>query len=238
MGTTRDLRYDIDALFEHMKTNLEHSPDDVLDWSFRLEDEDTDKLGSIAGSLESEFEVWPVESIRVDEQDQVTSTPMIAIGVTGALSPDEVKALAKRFEALAHAEGVSYEGVTCAEAMTEEMMEAMFGWLSLEDADWRLRHLTDIGLEPDEPMLYEFGIVAEAKATLDAIVEALGPAGFIVDEMGEDEDGPYLAIRVRGSNNSAPLAQRYREVEQAVAQGNAELLGVQFPEDEDDSEEE
>ena len=50
-----DLRFDIDALFEHLTGNLDHDASDEQDWTFWLRSSNVEALKQVAGEFEDDF---------------------------------------------------------------------------------------------------------------------------------------------------------------------------------------
>jgi hypothetical protein len=241
MATSPDMRFDIDALFNHMVKNLGHELHSEMTWSFTLRSEDFDKLESVAESLGEEFDIHLQEEVPTIENDEeFVGPPMLSINRTAALKPAEVKALAARIRTLADKHGLEYEGVTSYEPIDEE---ELFGWLDLESATWRLRHFTDTGLEEGSPMPWVFAVVSASEKVRRKISAALGAGGFdLVQDIDPDEgeDAFLSLIRRDGTNDEAALTECYESVERIVNKAggdDAEFLGVQFfDESEEDDE--
>lgn len=237
---------DVDALFEHMTRNLDHQMEDEKAWIFSMIHEDTAVLEKVGETLVDEFDVDLVNCELCDDQGNTTGERIdLLITMVAALSPEEVRALSDRFEALARAHGVEYEGVDC----TDPLPEDFFDWMELEDAQWRLKHLADSGWPEGESIPYVFAIECESGAqakTLGAAFEADGLDGKlddveVVDDPGthEDAQGTGVAVRMDGVHDEAVLASAYAMVEAIAKEHGATLLGVQFfgDEDEDDEDE-
>ncbi|MBK7405055.1 MAG: hypothetical protein IPJ41_10570 [Phycisphaerales bacterium] len=227
-----DLHFDIDALFAHLATVLEHTPDMEREWHFTLRCDEFDRLVRVGESLEEEFDVHVQEEVETVEGDRTfMGPPLLAVMIQAALGPEEVKSLASKFASLAREEGLEYEGVMSFEPLDEE---ATFGWLGLEDAQWRLRHFTDGGLAPGCSMPFVFAIEAPAMERAEVVAEAL--AGFEEIEILEDEESPGIGVigRAMGRNDEAVLVEMYERVGRLAAAAGAELVGVQFFDDEED----
>jgi hypothetical protein len=238
--TTRD----VDALFEHMTTKLDHQMDDEKEWVFSMLHEDTGRLEQVGTALADEFDVDLVTCELCDERGNTTGERVdLLISMVAALSPKEVKALSARFEALASEHGVEYEGVAC----TDPLPEDYFDWLELEDAQWRLKHLADSGWPEGEAIPFLFAIecdTGEQAKELGAAFEADGLDGKlddveVVDDPGDHEDaqGTGVAVQMDGVHDEAALASAYAAVEAIAKKHGATLLGVQFFGDEDEEDE-
>lgn len=231
---------DIDALFEHMTRNLDHQMEDEKAWIFSMLHEDTEKLERVGMTLVDEFDVDLVACELCDEEGNTTGERVdLLISVVAAMAPQEVKALNERFEALAKAEGVRYEGVDC----TDPLPEDFFDWLELEDAQWRLKHLADSGWPEGEAIPFLFAIecdTGEQAKALGAAFEADGLDGKLddVEIIDDPEQGTGVAVQMDGVHDGAVLATAYAMVEAIAKKHDATLLGVQFfgdDEDEDDA---
>ena len=231
---------DVDALFEHMTTKLEHQMEDEKAWIFSMIHEDTAALEKVGETLVDEFDVDLVNCELCDDQGNTTGERIdLLITMVAALSPEEVKALSDRFEALAQAHGVEYEGVDC----TDPLPEDFFDWMELEDAQWRLRHLADSGWPEGEAIPYLFAIECEdgqQAAALGAAFEADGLEGRLddVEVVDDPEQGTGVAVQMDGVHDEAALASAYAAVEAIAKKHGATLLGVQFFGDEDEDEDE
>ncbi|HZW08769.1 MAG TPA: ribonuclease E inhibitor RraB [Phycisphaerales bacterium] len=231
-----DTHFDIDALFAHLTEDLEHDPEDELEWHFDFRSDDVEKLTRIGEGLTQEFEVYLQEEVEtVTDEGTSIGPPLLTVVIEAALQPDEVKELAARFEELAREEGLTYEGVSTFEPFDED--EA-FGWMDLEGANWRLRHFADSGLAQGEPVPFVFAIHAENQDALNGSAAALQEAGFSDLELIEDEEGMGIILHVEGKNDEALLTSVYEEVERIADAAGGELIGVQFFDDEDEDEQE
>lgn len=235
--TTRD----VDALFEHMTTNLDHHIEDEKEWVFSMLHPDTARLEKVGKTLADEFDVDLVPCELCDERGNTTGERVdLLISMIAALKPDEVKSLSARFETLATEHGVEYEGVAC----TDPLPEDFFDWLELEDAQWRLSHLADSGWPEGEAIPFLFAIECEdgaQAAKVGAAFEADGLDGKLqeVEVIDDEEQGTGVAVQMEGVHDAAILASAYATVEAIAKKAGATLLGVQFfgEEDEDGDEE-
>jgi hypothetical protein len=221
-----DMRFDIDALFAHLTGNLGHELSDAKDWHFTFRSRDLDKLATIGESLSEEFDIELQEEVpTVEDGREFIGPPMLTAVIRGALSRNEVKSLAARFTELAERERIEYEGVLSYEPFDEEVM---FGWLALDDAIWRMRHFSDLGLADGAPMPFVFAVTAADAEGLDSAAAALARGGY----KSQDLDEPMLLVKVDGRNEEPELERHYRTVEKIIASSGGELLGVQFLEEE------
>ena len=97
MNDEPDLNYDIDALFKHMTENLDHNPEEEKDWSFTLRSSDFSALEKLADELESEFMIQLQEEVETYDTEGGMSLgpPMLSLIRRGALTADDVKAIAQ-----------------------------------------------------------------------------------------------------------------------------------------------
>jgi regulator of RNase E activity RraB len=225
-----DLRFDIDALFDHMVTNLEHDVTQEMDWSFSLQSNDIEALEKVAVEFEDEFDVQVHEEVEVIDGDGNASPgePLLTIVRCGALSPEEVKEIAERVAAAAAERGFTYEGVECYEPIDED---ELFGWLSPEEAVWRLRHMTDSGLEENAELPWTFFLVTPSLESTDRIIEELKSIG--IDDYDRyddaDEDGAFgLCVFARGRNNEAELETASEQATEITERHGGRLEGIQF----------
>lgn len=234
MPAEPDLRLDIDALFAHLRDNLERDPDDEeSEWHFTFRSDDLDKLTRIGESLADDFDVHLQEEVETVEEDgsHTIGPPLLAVVIVASLPADEVKALAARFTDLARREGITYEGVSAFEPLD---MEEVFGWLELEEARWRLRHFTDTGMQAGDPLPFVFAIEVDDEPAAEKAAEALYDAGFTTLEIIQDdaEPGVGVIVHVEGRNDEKLLAETYGRIEKIAAAHDGEMLGVQFFDDE------
>lgn len=238
--TTRD----IDALFEHMTTKLDHQMEDEMEWIFSMLHEDTDRLEKVGMTLVDEFDVDLVTCELCDDDGKATGERVdLLISMVAALKPEEVRALSERFAALAEAEGVEYEGVACSDPLPEDF----FDWLELEDANWRLKHLADSGWPEGGAIPFIFAVECEDGAQAKKVGAAFEADGLdgklggveVIDDSGDHDDaqGTGVAVQMEGQHDEAVLASAYAAVEGIVKEAGGRLLGVQFFGDEDEDEE-
>jgi len=230
---------DVDALFEHMTSKLDHHMEDEKAWIFSMLHEDTARLEQVGETLVDEFDVDLVTCELCDEEGNTTGERVdLLVSIVAALRPEEVKALSDRFESLASEHGIEYEGVACSDPLPEDF----FDWLELEDAQQRLKHLAENGWPEGEAVPYLFAIACEDGAqakTLGAAFEADGLDGRLDDiEVVDDPDqGTGVAVQMDGVHDEAALASAYAAVEAIAKEHGATLLGVQFFGDDEDEDE-
>lgn len=235
MPNQPDLHFDIDALFAHLIESLEHTLETEREWHFTFRCDDLDRLAGVAGALEDEFDVHLQKEVQTVEHGRTfMGPPLLAVMIQAVLGPEEVRSLSARFADLAREHSLTYEGVMSFEPLE---MEEAFGWLALEDGLWRLRHFSDSGLAPGEPMPFVFALEAAGQRQAEAAGAALAGAGFENTEVLEDPDEPGIGIlvRVAGRNDEALLTATFQKMERIAAAAGAELLGVQFFDDDEDA---
>lgn len=226
MAEEPDMNFDIDALFDHM------GPDssDELDWNFSLRSDDVEVLEEIASELEDEFVVQLQETVEeVDAQGNISlGPPLLSVVQRAALTADEVKAIADRIQSIAADRGLVYEGVSCYEPIDAE---EIFGWIAPDDAGWRLRHMTDCGLEENSDLPWAFLVVAPALDSMRSLADDLGLNGFSDrDEYDDpDENGNVgMCVFVAGRNNESELAETSTRIADIAGLHGGRLEGVQF----------
>lgn len=225
-----DLNFDIDALFEHLSNDFERDGEEQLDWSFSFRSSQVPVLQQIADELEDEFRLHLQDSVdEIDVDGNVTSgDPMLVAVARGDFTVDEIKAFAEQMRSIAEAKGVRYEGVECYDAIDEE---ELFGWMEFDDAVWRLRHMTDIGVAEDEEMPWAFLVVAPTFERINAIAQACSAEGFgDHDEYDEpDEEGEFgMCVFVEGRNNESELAKTASRISELADSFEGCLAGIQF----------
>ncbi|MCA8986895.1 MAG: ribonuclease E inhibitor RraB [Planctomycetaceae bacterium] len=230
MSDEPDLNFDIDALFEHLTGNLDQNLEEVQEWTFSFRSSDFAILEQVGQELEDEFLVHLQESVEeIDEEgDSSLGDPMLILAQQAALSRDEVKAIAARMQQLADQHSLIYEGVECYEPIDEE---EIFGWLEPEDAGWRLRHMTDCGLEENEELPWTFLVVTPSLEATSSTTTALDAAGYDDrDDYDEpDEDGNYgTCIFISGRNNEPELMTTAEKITKIAQKNGGRLAGIQF----------
>lgn len=231
MDDQTDFSFDIDGLFKHLVEKLSMDLSDPQEWVFTLRAPSTAILESIANDLEDDFDLSIQEEVDEDTSEGgVTSgMPMLSVHCVDTLTAEEVKEIAARMEEIAStSDGVSYEGVSCYEPMDED---EIFGWLELDEATWRLRHFSDLGLEQDGEVPWAFLVAATSLDVLHATDNAVGQAGFENRRRFEDadEEGNFaMCIFVDGRNNEPGLIAMHEKLSALVQPFGGELVGVQF----------
>ncbi|QDV15415.1 hypothetical protein Pan153_00290 [Gimesia panareensis] len=225
-----DMRFDIDALFEHMTGNLGHELQNELDWNFSLQSPDFQALQNVADELEPEYLVQLHESIQeIDsEGNHSEGDPLLCVIQRAALTPDEVKALANRLNVLAEERGLSYEGVSCYEPINEE---ELLGWQSLDDACWQLRNATGSGLELNAELPWTFLVVVPDLDGMQNIARELEALGFDDrDDYHEPDEQGLLGVCafVEGRNNEFDLRETTEKIRQVAERHGGQLEGIQF----------
>lgn len=225
-----DMRFCIDALFDHLVNNLGHKLTDEQDWTFLLRSENVKQLEAVGYKLADEFIVRiqdAVEEVDLDGKS-VFGPPMLSVIKRAALNEAEVKALEKRIRLIAQENGFAYEGVECYEPVDEE---ELVGWLPLEDAAWRLQHMSDCGLEPNAPLPWTFAIQTPDRDSTLRLAEELAREGFDDrDDYDEpDEVGCFgHCVFVAGRNNEAEMMAAVAKIERIVERHSGVLEGIQF----------
>ncbi|WP_153559349.1 ribonuclease E inhibitor RraB [Roseimaritima sediminicola] len=230
MNDEPDLSFDIDALFAHLTGDLDQDLAEEQDWSFSLRSDDSAALQKVAAEMEDDFLVHLQENVQEVEADGSTSDgdPLLMLVRRGVLDADEVKQIAAGLQSLAAERGLRYEGVECYDPIDEE---ELFGWMELEDAAWRLRHMSDIGLEDEAEMPWAFLVEAPSLEASEQLAAALGEAGFEDrDDFDEpDEDGSYgSCVFVEGRNDEGELRTTAEKISQIAGPQGCQLLGIQF----------
>ena len=225
-----DLNFDVDALFAHLTENLEQNLDEVQDWAFSFRSTDLPTLEKVGQQFEDEFMVHLQENVEeIDEKGKASiGQPLLALIQRAALTCDEVKAIAARMHKLAEEHKLIYEGVECYEPIDEE---EIFGWLETDEAGWRLRHMTDCGLEDNAEIPWTFLVVSPSSAANMSITNALEAAGYDDrDDYDEpDEDGNYgTCVFIEGRNNEPELMTTTEKITKIAEQYEGRLAGIQF----------
>ena len=212
-------------------TNFEGQDEsEILDWTFWFRSPDIARLQKVATDLEDEFTVDIQETVtEMDEEGNVSDgAPSMAVIERAALSDEEVEALTVRMKQIAADAGIEFEGVDSYEPVD---MEDLFGWLEPEEAGWRLRNMTDSGLEPDADLPWTFLIQAPSLDAMRVIAKKLGAAGYDDrDDFDEpDEDGDYgTCVFVPGRNNEPELQETAVKISKIVEAQGGSLVGIQF----------
>ena len=230
MNNEPDLQFDIDALFDHLVNDLEHDVGDELDWHFSFRSTDLEGLQQLADELESEFFVHVQEQDdEVDANEEVASgEPELIALCRGAFNVDQIKEMASRMQVIADNRGLTYAGVNCYEPIDEE---ELLGWLEPEDAGWRLRHMTSLGLEENADLPWAFLVSAPTVAATETIAEKLTAQGFDDrDDFSEaDDEGNFgTCIFVAGRNNEAELQEATTKITTIAEAHGGQLYGIQF----------
>ena len=247
---------EIDQLFDHMVTNLEHQFEDPKHWIFHVVGSNRPALEGLVEQIEAawaqrvksvideaaleEAEVGAdvVDNVEITEDGKEVTAAALALQAIAAFTPEQVKALAEHANELAKERGLEFEGIDCTDPID---WDEFMAWLDLDDARWRLAHFTDSGMPEGEPVPFVFAIEASERTTLESVAQALAEAGFDQSEIHTDPDNPEdmgLVVHVAGRNDEELLASTYAAVESVVQGSGAELLGVQFfdqSEDDDDA---
>lgn len=230
MSDEPDLSFDIDALFDHMTNNLDRRGDEELDWVFTLRSSSLGLLESAADMLADEFEIRLQENVdEIDEDgNRIEGDPMLGIVRTAALSANEVKEISQRIATIAKENGLSYEGVDCYDPVD---LEELFGWIPPDEAGWRLRHMTDCGMEIDDPLPWAFLLVATGFDVINRLFDDLKAAGFNDGETYDepDEEGLYgMCLFVEGRNNEPELVAAIEQIDSIASNHGGRIEGVQF----------
>lgn len=229
MASEPDLRFDIDALFDHLVENLGHDLSEEKDWCYSLQSADAAKLQQVADEMEGEWHFQLEEGM--ESTDGSNGSPPLAqltLIQRGALTASEVKATAKSVQAIADARGLQYEGVSCYDPVDAE---DLLDWMPPEDATWRLRVMSDSGLPPNAELPWTFLVVMPSVDALHRVTEALQGEGYTDIDLFDqpDENGVCgLCLFVAGRNVESALSAEIARIAQHAETCGGELQGVQF----------
>lgn len=230
MNANSDFSSDIDELFDHMINNLDHDLSEEMDWVFSLRSDDLAKLTRIGEQLSEDFMVGlqdELEEIDIDGSRSI-GDPMLSVVRQAALTPDEVKTVSSQMAQLAAKEDLVYEGVDCFDPVDDE---ELIGWLSPDDATWRLRHFTDSGLEIDAELPWAFLVLTDTIEQASAIADELAEGGISETEIYDepDDDGNYgLSAFMSGKNNEFELGQMNDKIKSIAEKQSGRMDGIQF----------
>jgi hypothetical protein len=229
MASEPDLRFDIDALFDHMIQNLDHDLSDEKDWCFLLESADSAKLREVAAEMEGGFDIQFAEPMETtDGSNGSPALAQLTLIQRAALTASEVKATAESVKVIANAKGLQYEGVSCYDPVDAE---DLLDWMPPEDATWRLRVMSDSGLPPNAELPWTFLVVMPSVDALHRVTEALQGEGYTdIDLFDEpDENGVCgLCLFVAGRNVESALSAEIARIAHHAETCGGELQGVQF----------
>jgi hypothetical protein len=231
MTDSDNLSQEIDELFEHLTSELQHGLNDALLWSYSVRAADVAQLEAISRLIGSEFQFHIQSQVRMVDLDTDTETPgepMLQIEQVAVMSPEQVKLQAEAFQRLAEENGARFDGVTCHEP---DEMDEYVGWLDVEDAEWRLRYFTDCGLDAGTELPWVFLIVTPDAAAVQPLADGLKASGCghlkVYDE--PDDEGMYgIYVFVEGTNDASALADAFATIESTVNPLGGQLEGVQF----------
>ena len=230
MNDPYNINTELDDLFDELADDPDITSGLELDWHFMLCAPEVEPLRILGEELETEFEVQLHEEVEVtDESGDVTAgDPLLSVIRRGNLSKDDVTQLANRLALLAEQRGVKLDGIDCYNAIDEQ---ELFGWMKLDDALWRLRHMADIGVEENSELPFAFLVAASSLDSLRQIEQALDKLGFDDRDTYEDpdENGNYgLCAFVAGRNNEAELLRTANAMTVAAESCGGVLDGIQF----------
>ncbi|MEO1528109.1 MAG: ribonuclease E inhibitor RraB [Planctomycetota bacterium] len=233
-----DLNFDIDALFAHLRDNLDHDPDEEQDWHFVLSSKDFPALEKVAGDLEKEFTVHlqeHVEEVGIDGNVE-RGDPILIVIQSGALTIDEVKQTSQKIQSLAEEHGFTYEGVECYDSIDDE---ELFGWIAPDEAGWRLRNMTDCGVPENSDLPWTFLVATPTFDAAEKIASALAKTRLEDHDLYDepDDDGNFgLCVFVEGRNNEFELNETAEKISEIAKPEGGSLVGIQFYTREDVSE--
>lgn len=229
MSDVPNYNFDIDFLFRNLPSNLPGEPQEILMWVFHLRSPDIEVLEQVADSLAEEFSVEIFEGdIEIDEEgNDVETDPLLMATVIQALTKEEVKSLAERFQEIAERHSLVYDGVDC----LEPDEETDFGWLSVAEAENRLANFARGGFDTGRPVPWCFLVEFPSSASFSAITEAYSELGY--DDRNDydeaDEDGLcYTCIFHQGPVAHGELTAAASKISEIAAAHEGELAGVQF----------
>ncbi|WP_146597498.1 ribonuclease E inhibitor RraB [Novipirellula galeiformis] len=233
--SSNDFHAQINELFDHMVNNLDYKTDEPLEWVFGIESTDIALLEKIGERVPESYGFDIEEEVEHvdDEGNSTMSGPMLSLHRCEALTPEQVKACADEVDALAKEFGLMLADVTAFDPIDED---DFFDWMPIEDAQLRLQHFTESGLEVDSDLPWLFLLFCTAKDDLDALTVALDneKLGTIESYDEPDEDGNYgLCLFIEGKNNEAELVAMNDRINAIAASNNSEVVGIQFLDQED-----
>ena len=213
-----------------MTKNLDHDLSDEKDWTFTLRTANFASLQQAAVDLQDAFIVQLQETVEEydSEGNYSLGRPMLSVVKRAALSAIDVKKIAKRIESIAKERGFDYEGVYCYDPVDDE---EIFGWLVPADAGWRLRHMTDCGLDENSELPWSFLIQSQDMKSIKKISSELDSNDLSDrDEYDEpDENGNFaICVFLPGRNNEIELDAMSERIAGIAERHGGQLEGVQF----------
>lgn len=154
--------------------------------------------------------------------------PILRLVQRGSFTCAEIKGLATRIRKISESRDLKYDGVACRDPINEQ---ELFGWFPVEEAGWRLRHLTDCGLEENAELPWTFYISTPDIETNEKVCNKLNSIGITdFDSSDEpDEDGACaVCVFEIGRNNEVDLRSMAEKISGAVDPIGATLDGIQF----------
>ena len=230
-----DLRFDIDAHFAHLTENRGHDLAEELDWTFALRSDKLQLLEDLGEKLGEEFHVELQEKVETTEGNRRSfGPPMLSISIRGVLSAEKVKSLANRFATMANNQGLTYEGVTSATVVDDGDLS---GWLSADEAVWRLRSANPEEMDADGVAL-AFGFEVEDARHAARVEAALEAAEVNATELVEEDGGFGVVAFIEIEGDEEALRGAFAAMEELAQASGSELLGVQFADSDEDGGEE
>ncbi|MFG0263227.1 MAG: hypothetical protein ACF788_12615 [Novipirellula sp. JB048] len=233
--SSHDFHAQIDELFDHLVNRLGYQTDQPLEWVFGIESTEIASLEKVAQRVLEGYGFDIEEAVEhVDEAGNSSlSGPTLSLHRCEALTAAQVKACADEVDAWAQESGLMLADVTAYDPIDED---DFFDWMRLEEAQLRLQHFTESGLEVDSDLPWLFLLFCNAKDDLDALTVALDQEklGVIASYDEPDEDGDYgLCLFIEGKNNESDLVAMHDRIRSIAASSQSEVAGIQFLDRED-----
>ena len=231
----------VDWHLNHMRTNLHKDMTAVHVWEFTLRTKDVPGMHALAKALtkarylatvqevvmESTFEEPPAGKGKAKGKGKwktVEGPPMVTAFSRGKPTAVGLKRRVRALLALAAKHNATYSSMS---SMDMEEFEMLYGppkAMSLDDACWRLRHHSDLGLKQGAKIEYNFCLIAK---DVNACTAALKKAGFENVSRAPEDANWTISVTLPGTNNETRLQAAFATMKQAAKAAGGTLKGVE-----------
>lgn len=232
----------VDWLLEHKRVNLHDDMRASYVWEFSFRTKDVESMHVLAKALKrakypTTMQEFVLESTSVGPKKgrglskgrlkwrTVKGPPLVTAYHFGKPNAVVLKRRVRAMIALAKKHNATYDSLS---SMDMESFELFYGppkAMPLDDAIWRLRNQSDLGLKQGAKIEFSFCLVAK---NVKACKAALKKAGFTNIERTPKDANWDISVNIPGANDEKRLKFEFAEMKKAAKASGATLKGMQL----------
>lgn len=245
----------VDWYLDRMRTNLNRDMRAVYVWDFTLRTRDVDSMHALAKALRKARYVTSTQEMVLEistapadfsasgrgnvkgnvkgkvkgkgkqRRIEVEGPPMVDAFYRGKPSAAVLKRRVRAILAIAAKHRATYSDMTSMDLEDFEMFYGPPKAMPLDDACWRLRGHSDLGLKKGAKIEYTFCLVAR---DVQACTAALKKAGFAKVQLAPKDANWAISVSVPGVNDEKRLKAEFAAMKKAAKTAGASLKGLEM----------